>query len=173
MNSARKTARVAGGTGDSHVTKRMAGASPRQLARIAGGLYLIIIVFGAFAIGYVPAVLVVPGDAAATAHNLLAHELLYRSGLVAHIIALPLNLPLTLIFYDLFKVVSKRLAWLVVFFTLVGTAVEGANLLNQFAPLMLVGGGHYSSVFTSQQLQTLAYLPLDSQTISYTIQQVF
>ena len=65
------------------------GASPRHLARIAGGLYLIIIVGGFFAIGYVPAAIVVPGDAAATAHNILAHELLYRLGLAAHIIILP------------------------------------------------------------------------------------
>ncbi len=160
-------------TGDSHVTERMAEASPLRWARIAGGLYLIIIVGGFFAIGYVPAALVVPGDAAATAHNILAHELLYRLGLVAHIIILTCNIPLAVIFYDLFKVVNRRLALLVVFFTLVGTAVEGANLLNQFAPLMLLGGGHYLSVFTPEQLQALAYMPLDPQAISYDIQQVF
>ena len=153
--------------------KWIAGASPRHLARIAGGLYLIIIVGGFFAIGYVPAALVVPGDAAATAHNILAHELLYRFGLVAHIIVLPCNIPLALIFYDLFKVVNRRLALLVVFFTLVGTAVEGANLLNQFAPLMLLGSGHYLSVFTPEQLQALAYMPLDPQAMSYNIQQIF
>ena len=66
--------------------ERIAGASPRQLARIAGGLYLINIVGGAFAIGFVPATLDVAGNAAATVHNIQAHELLYRSGLVAHAI---------------------------------------------------------------------------------------
>ncbi len=165
-------ARIESRTGDSKVMERIAGASPRHLARIAGGLYLIIIVGGFFAIGYVPAALIVPGDAAATAHNIQAHELLYRLGLAAHIIILPCNIPLAVIFYDLFKVVSRRLSLLVVFFTLVGTAVEGANLLNQFAPLMLLGGGHYLSVFTTEQLQALAYMPLDSQAISYNIQQV-
>jgi hypothetical protein len=160
-------------TGDSHVMKRTRGASPQHLARIAGGLYLINIVGGFFAIGYVPAALVVAGDAAATVHNIQAHELLYRLGLVAHIIVLACNIPLALIFYELFKVVNRRLALLVVFFTLVATAVEGANLLNQFAPLTLLGGGHYLSVFTPQQLQALEYLPLDSQAMSYNIQQVF
>jgi len=159
-------------TGDSQVMERIAGASPRHLARIAGGLYLIIIVGGFFAIGFVPAAIVVPGDAAATAHNILAHELLYRLGIAAHIIIILCNIPLAVIFYDLFKVVSRRLSLLVVFFTLVGTAVEGANLLNQFAPLMLLGGGHYLSVFTTEQLQALAYMPLDLQAISYNIQQV-
>jgi hypothetical protein len=159
-------------TGDSKVMKWIAGASPRHLARIAGGLYLIIIMGGFFAIGYVPATLIVPGDAAATAHNILAHELLYRSDLAVHILLLLCNIPLAVIFYDLFKVVNRRLSLLVVFFTLVGTAVEGANLLDQFAPLTLLGGGHYLSVFTTEQLQALAYMPLDSQAISYNIQQV-
>jgi hypothetical protein len=159
-------------TRDAQVMNWMAGASPRLLARIAGGLYLINIVFGAFTVGYVPAVIIVPGDAAATAHNLLAHELLYRLGLVAHIIVLLTNIPLAVIFYELFKVVNRRFALLVVFFTLVGTAVEGANVLTQFAPLLLLGGGHYLSVFTPEQVQALAYLPLDSQAISYNMQQV-
>jgi hypothetical protein len=142
------------------------------LARIAGGLYLINIIGGFFAIGYVPAALVVPGDAAATARNILAHELLYRLGLVAHIITIMCNIPLALIFYELFKVVNRRIALLVVFFTLVGTAVEAANLLNQFTPLMLLGGEHYLSVFNTEQLQALAYMPLDSQAIGYDIIQV-
>src|SRR5215472_10759169 len=132
--------------------KWIAGASPRQLARIAGGLYLIIIIGGLFAIGYVPATLVVPGDVAATVHNNQAHELLYRLGLVVHMIILPINIPLTLIFYELFKVVNRRLSLLVVFFILVATAIEGANLLNQFAPLMLLGGAHYLNVFNTEQL---------------------
>jgi hypothetical protein len=160
-------------TGDSKVTERIAEASPRQLARIAGGLYLINIVGGAFAIGYVAAALVVAGDAAATAHNIQANELLYRLGLVAHMIVTVTNIPLAVIFYDLFKVVNRRLALLVVFFTLVGTAVESANLLNQFAPLILLDGGHYSSALTAQQVQALAYMPIDLQTISYNINNMF
>src|SRR5216683_5986430 len=85
-------------------------ASPRQLARIAGGLYLFNIVGGAFAIGFVPAMLVVSGNAAATAHNIQANELLYRSGLLAHAMVTATNIPLAVIFYDLFKVVNRRFA---------------------------------------------------------------
>ena len=58
----------------------MSDTSPRRLARIAGALYLVNIVLGAFAIGFVRSTLVVSGDAAATAHNIQAHELLYRAG---------------------------------------------------------------------------------------------
>jgi hypothetical protein len=153
--------------------ERIASASPRQLARIAGGLYLINIVGGAFAIGFVPAIVFVSGNAAATAHNIQANELLYRSGLAAHLIVVATNIPLAVIFYDLFKVVNRRLALVVVFCTLVGTAVESANLLNQYAPLVLLNGGTYSSALTADQLQALAYTPTVLQTVSYDFSSVF
>jgi hypothetical protein len=138
----------------------ISGASPRSLARIAGALYLVNIVGGAIAIGFVPAALIVDGDPSATAHNIVANELLYRSAVAAHLIVTVTNVPLAVIFYELFKVVNRRVALLVVFFTLVGTAVESASLLNQFTTLAVLNGAHYSSALTSQQLQALAYLPL-------------
>ena len=70
-----------------------AGASPRQLARIAGVLYLLNIVAGFIAIGVVPAILFVGGDAAATLHNIQANELLYRLSLSAHLIPIVCNVP--------------------------------------------------------------------------------
>lgn len=151
---------------------QIAGASPRQLARIAGGLYLLNIVAGFFAIGFVPATLIVAGNVAATVHNIQANELLYRLGLAAHLIPIVSNVPMAVIFYDLFKVVNRRLSLLVVFFTLVGTAVEAANLLNQFVPLILLDREYYAHAFTIEQLQALAYTPLNLQAIGYNIQQV-
>jgi Domain of unknown function (DUF4386) len=153
--------------------ERISAMSPRHLARTAGGLYLIVILGGFFTIGYVPATIVVSGDPSATAHNLQTHELLYRLGLVVHIIILCCNVPLAVIFYDLFKVVNRRAALLVVFFTLVGTAVEGANIPGQFAPLTLLHGGYYSSALTAAQAQALAYLPIDLQEVSYSAYTVF
>src|SRR4029453_19099946 len=94
----------------------IADGSPRQLARIAGGLYLINILGGAYAITVVPAMLVVQGDPAATAQNIQAHELLYRSGLAAHLVVTTTNVPLAVIFYELFKVVNRWLALLDAFF---------------------------------------------------------
>ena len=121
----------------------VAGASPRRLARIAGALYLINIVGGAFAIGIVQAMLLTP-DPAATAHNIQTHELLYRAGLAAHIVVTVTNVPLALIFYELFKVVNRRLALLDAFFILVATAIEAASLVNQFAPLVLLNSETYA-----------------------------
>lgn len=145
----------------------------KSLARIAGALYLVNILTGGFAIGVVSAALVVPGNPGATAHNVQAHELLYRFGLAAHLVTVVTNVPLAVIFYELFRVVSRRLALLVVFFTLVGTAVESAGLLNQLTPVLLLHGGSPSSALTAVQLQALAYLPIESQAISYDITEVF
>ncbi len=150
----------------------IAGASPRQLARTAGALYLINIVAGAFAIGVVPAILVVP-DVAATAHNIQTHELLYRLSLAAHVVVTVTNIPMAVIFYDLLKVVNRRLALLDVFFTLVATAIEAAGLLSQFTPLVLLGSSHYTSALPAAQLHALAYLPGDLSTINYSIYGVF
>ena len=159
--------------GNSKATERIAETSPRRLARIAGGLYLIIILGGFFAIGYVPASIVVAGDAAATIHNVLAHELLYRLGLVAHIIIQPCNIALAVIFYDLFKVVNRRISLLVMCFLLVGTAVESAYLLNQFVPLILLEGGRSVSVLTAEQLQAQVSMPLELLVTGYSLSEVF
>jgi hypothetical protein len=109
---------------------------------------------------------------AATAHNIQVHELLYRSGFVAHIIVILTNIPMTVIAYEIFKVVNRRLTLLDVFFGLVATAIEGANLSTQFVPLMLLQGGHSLSAFTPGQVQALAS-SLDLPEVNYNLQQVF
>jgi hypothetical protein len=132
-------------------------ASPRFYARIAGLLYLMVIVGGLFAELFVRARLVVHGDAAATAHNIQAHELLYRLGFAVEIFYCACNLPLIFILYDLFKVVNKRVSLVMVFFSLVGTAIESVSLLCHFAPLVILGNGTQLSAFTVEQLQAAAY----------------
>ncbi len=145
------------------------GTSPQIYARAAGLLYLIIIVGAMFAEVFVRERLVVSGDAAATARNILAHELLYRFGLAAGVIACICNIPLALIFYEFFKLVNRSLALLMVFFILVLTAIESVNLLNHFAPLILLGGRSYLKVFPAEQLQALAYVSLRLQSAGYNI----
>jgi hypothetical protein len=147
--------------------------SPRRLARVAGALYLVNIVGGAFAITVVPAVIVVPGDVAATAQNIQAHELLYRAGLAAHLVVTTTNVPLAVIFYELFAVVNRRLALLDAFFILVATAVETAALLGQFTPLALLDDGTYQGTLSPAVVHALSYLPGDLATVDYTIHTVF
>ena len=100
----------------------MTEIGPKPLARIAGALYLVNILAGAFAIGYVTA---------AVGSDVHGHELLFRLGIAAHVVVTMTNIGLALIFYELFKVVNRRVALLFVFFTLVATAIEAAGIVTQ------------------------------------------
>ena len=155
------------------MTDRTVVTSPQIYARVAGLLYLIVIVAGVFAEIVVRGQLVVANDAAATAHNIMTHELQYRLGFAAELIALSCNLPLALIFYELFKVVNRRVTLLVVFFCLVGTAIESVALLNHLAPLTLLGDGRYLSVIPAAQLQAQAYLSIKLYELGFAICLVF
>ncbi|MFZ0807916.1 MAG: DUF4386 domain-containing protein, partial [Candidatus Sulfotelmatobacter sp.] len=134
--------------------------SPRFWARIAGGMYLFVIVAGAFAELFVRGRLVVPGDAAATAHNIMAHQMLYRVGFTLEVFYCALNLPLALIFYKLFKVVNRNIALLGLFFDLVVNPIEAISTLGHFAPLILLGDAHYLRAFTPEQLQAASYISI-------------
>jgi len=154
--------------------EQTAESSPRLKARVAGGLYLIIIIAGAFHYGFVRSATFVSGDAGATAANILKNEVLYRFGFVAAIILLCCNVPLALLFYDLFKVVNRSLSALVAFFTLVATAIETANLFNFFAPLILLLDGEQNvTTFNAEQLQSLAYVFLELQAVGFNVALVF
>jgi hypothetical protein len=112
-------------------------------------------------------------DPAATAQNIQTHELLYRSGLAVHVAVTVTNVPLALIFYELFAVVNRRLALLDALFILVATAIEAAGLINQFTPLVHLGGGRYTSALPAAQLNALAYLPNDLSAFDYNVHTVF
>ena len=121
--------------------------SVQPLARIAGVLYLVNIVAGAFAIGYVSSV----------APTINANEALFRAGIAAHLIVTLTNPPLTLIFYELFKVVNRRLALLAAFFSLVATGIEGGSLFMQVDHPILAPYDVYTAFF-GFDLMTTGYL---------------
>jgi Domain of unknown function (DUF4386) len=129
-------------------------------ARIAGGLYLIVIIGGIFAELFVRGRLIVTGDAAATAHNIMAHEFLYRCGFSVELFYLLCNMPLILFLYDLFKVVNRTVALLDAFFSILCTAIEAISLLGHYAPLILLKNDHYLSAYTPEQLQAASYVSI-------------
>lgn len=155
------------------MTDRAQEQSPRLWARAAGAFYLITIVMGVFAEVFVRGALVVRDDAAATATNILAHDGLFRLGLVADLIMMACYIAVTLLFYYLFKPVSRSLSLLAAFFSLVGIAVLAANSLNHLAPLMFIGGAQSLSAFEANQLQALALISLKMHARGYTISTVF
>ncbi|MBK5272586.1 MAG: DUF4386 domain-containing protein [Bacteroidia bacterium] len=140
-----------------------------KLARAAGFLYLITIIAGGFAEMFVREGLTVPGNAVATAHNILASEQMYRYGFVADLFVIICGTFLTLIFYILFKPVNRNLSLLALIFGSIAAAVMAVNLLNQFAPLLLLHNTGYLKAFKIEQLQTFSLFFLDLQSQGYNI----
>lgn len=147
--------------------------SNKNLARIAGLLYLIVIATGLFAEVFVRQALKVPGDALATANNIQSSEMLFRWGLVADLINFVCGLPCVLIIYFLFKRVNKFLLQLALIFVVIQTAIIAANLLNQISPLLILSNSAYLNTFQPDQLATLLQLSLNIQGAGYAIGLVF
>ncbi|MBW1789955.1 MAG: DUF4386 domain-containing protein [Deltaproteobacteria bacterium] len=136
--------------------------SLKKTARIAGGLILIISVFAPFSMLYVPSTLIVPGDAATTANNIMASEGLFRAGIVSDSVVFLIEIVLTVILYVLLKPVSKTLSLVAAFSRLAMTIIQGINLLNHFTALLLLSGADYLTVFEADQLHALVLLFLDA-----------
>src|SRR5258708_35492419 len=118
---------------------RIAAASPRFKARIAGGFYLLIFVAAPFAEFFVRGRLLVYGDAAATATNILAHQSLFRLGFVAELVTIVCDTIVALIFYDLFKPVGRSLSLLAAVFPRLLGAIMAVNPLNYLATVVPCG----------------------------------
>ncbi len=155
------------------MTNHAAETSPRKYAKIAGLLYIVVIVAGAFAQFFVRSKLIVPGDAAATAGNIMASEWLFRFSIVSDLIAAVCYFLLALALYVLLKPVNKNLALLFVFLVSISTAIFCLNFLNQFAALLLLGGAGYLSVFDRNELQALVLFFLDMHGHGYVIANIF
>lgn len=132
--------------------------STERTARVAGLLYLLTAITGAFSIMYIPSAFIVPGDATATASKIVASELLYRIGVVSDLVAQIIFVLLVLALYQLLKVVDKRYALLMVALALVSVPMSFLNMLNQIAPLILLSGADFLSVFDKSQLDALAMM---------------
>jgi hypothetical protein len=129
---------------------------PRLIARVAGVFYLIITVFALFAYLYVRPRLIIPGDMARTMANIVAQQGLYRLGLAATMIVTVSNLPLGMIFYELFKIVNPRLALLALMFIIVSTTIEAINAMNYISPLFTFTLPEYRAAFSPAELEALA-----------------
>ena len=145
---------------------------PGPRARITGVVYLLYFLTAVIGEFFLRG-LVVDGDAAATANNILAHQPLFRLGFATGLIATACYIAVTALLYDLFKPVSRSLSLLAAFFSLVGCAILAFASLFQLAPLVVLGGSQYLSVFKEEQLRALALMFLELNTQANNICVVF
>lgn len=137
-------------------SSRLLEMPPQVAARVAGLLYLLIIAGGLFAQVFVRQRLIVAGDAAATAANLLQHDTLYRLGFTVHLLYLLCAIALAVILYEMLRRVSASLALLALCFDIVAITVEGVGLLDHLAPLRLLTDTGLAGLEPAQ-LQAMAY----------------
>jgi hypothetical protein len=152
---------------------RTVETAPQGYARLGGALYLVIIVLGAFAEGFVSGKLVVTGDAAATAQNIIASPLLWRLGVAADLIVVLCAVPLLWIEYLLLRPVNRQLVLLAVLFNLVSLAVEAISKLFLLLVMPTLMNSNHSMAYEPQQLQLLAKLALESHDIAFNIALIF
>ncbi len=147
--------------------------SIQKTARMAGLLYFIYIVTTIFADVIGRSRLIVFGDAAATANNIMASEWLFRLSFVSDLVSIVFFLLAAWALYVLLKSVNKDLALLFWLLNLGGVVVYSINLLNQFAALLLLSGADYLKVFQADQLQAAAMFFLNLYQNGYWISQIF
>jgi uncharacterized protein DUF4386 len=145
----------------------------QKTARIAGFLYLLMAIPGPFCLMYVPSVLIVSGNAAATANNIRAHEMLSRLGIVSSLFAGIVFILLAMALYRLFEGVDKTQASLLVILVVVSATIGFLNELNQVGALMLLRGADFLSIFDKQQLEAFAMLFLRLHRQGITIDEIF
>ena len=143
----------------------------QRTARFAGILYLVITVFAAIAHFYVPSTIIVAGDAAATAQNLMNNETLFRfGGIGSELIILLTEIILSIVLFVLLKPVNKSLALLAMVSRLAMTTIHGLNLLNYFFAMAMVGGtGYMAAAFSTAQMNALMMVFLDALNTGFTI----
>ncbi len=144
----------------------------KKLAHCAGYLYLLIIVCGLFSEGFVRLNLLVPGDAAKTAQNIMESNLLFRFAFVSDLFMVVADVGVAIIFYILLKPVSELVALLAAFFRLAQAAVIAMNLLNHLSPLLFLRT--VSEVnWRPEQINDLVLFFMESHKTGYLISQVF
>ena len=132
--------------------------SPKAKARLSGALYLATIVGGIVAQAFIGDRLVVTGDAAATARNILANPTLIRVAYAIFMIEMACQTAMTAVMYDLLMPVDRSLARTAAVFGYVGSGIKAMARLFFYAPLFVLGGASYLSAFDARQLEALAYL---------------
>jgi hypothetical protein len=152
---------------------RISEASPRSRARLAGVFEALEGLTSAFGQVVVLGRLIVSGDAAATAANIVGHQGLFWLGFASSLVGVVCHIVWAFLFYQLFKPVSRSISQLAAFVILVGCAVQAVTALLYVAPWLVLSGGSSVSAFGPAQLQALAYVFVRLNGQAFSIYLVF
>lgn len=153
--------------------ERASGLSPRALARIAGVFEALEGFTSAFGQVIVLGRLVVSAGAAATAANILAHQRLFWLGFVLSVMGVVFHLAWAFLFFELFKIVNRRISLLAVFVILVCCALQAVTALLYLSPFLLLQGAGSFAAFTTAQAQALALVFIKLNGAAFNLDLVF
>jgi Domain of unknown function (DUF4386) len=147
--------------------------SNKKSARIAGLIYLGVVLTGIFSLMYVPSKLIVPGSASLTYQNIASSEALFRLWIVSGLLCYTFFLFLPLVLYTLLKPVNENYAKLMVLLGVMSVPIFSLNAQNQFNVLSLMSGtkNHYG--FSVEQIQSQVMLYLDQYDNGMRIVHIF
>ena len=133
----------------------------KKTARIAGLLYLIVVVTGIVTLGYIPNQLIVWEDKTATFNNILKNENLFRLGIFSSVLCYLAFIFLPLVLRELLKTVNKFMANVMVFSVLVSIPISFFNLYNKYIILDIIHKEEYLKIYNESQLQSLVIFHLN------------
>jgi len=144
----------------------------KKTARLAGFIWLLMVLLGLFAQFVVRDKLIVP-DISTTINNIMANEFLFRLGFLSDQLMALCCLFTSLVLYKLLSSVNKNMAVLMVILAISGSVINMINLLNMIAPLQLLSSDYYLNAFKASQVQAQFMLYLDLYEQGYVIAQIF
>jgi len=127
--------------------EKLNNVSQRQAVTTLKILYPIWMIVGMFSIMYVPSAIIVSGDAAATANNILTNQFLFRSGILGSLLTQLIFIFAVLFLYKLFEPVNKNHSLLMVVLALVSVPIAMLNTLNLVAALLLLDNAEQMMFF--------------------------
>jgi len=131
-------------------------AELQRYARVAGIAMLLSIIFGALGEGYIPGRIVLRGDAAATAANIIAHPVLFRMGFATYLVEGICDVALAVIFYILLRPVNRNLALISAFFGIASMVTFATAQSSWFAASVILRDVPGMNAFSADQRATLA-----------------
>lgn len=145
----------------------------KNTARLAGFIYLIVVITGIFSLAYVPSKLIVWGDAAKTFQQISTSETLFRMSLLSGAICYVAFLILPFVLYRLLNRVNEIAAKLMIILSVVSVPISMLNLQNKYAVLTLLNNADYLKIFSEQQIQSQTMFLLENYDKGILIVSIF
>jgi hypothetical protein len=148
-------------------------ASQRKAAKVAGLMFLFIVIGWTLNWTLVDSKLIVAGNATATVNNIIANELLFRIGITNQLIFSISGVVLALALYIILKPVNKNLALLALFLKLTEAILGAVIALCSFIALLILNGQASLTAFEQEYIQALVGLFLNGRISISAIPMVF